>query len=94
MRRQLRGQRSGPVEVDAESAARPEQELGNALEVGEIARRLGIRVGQNGGREMGDASVCLFQAFLTSRNKSFTRRLNTSGGTPRNREATFTRLFT
>ena len=61
MRRQLRGQRRRPVEVNAEPAARPEQELRDAFEVSEIARRLRMAVRQDRGREVGDAAVGLLQ---------------------------------
>ena len=61
VRRQLRGQRRRAVEVNAEAAPRPEQELRDALQVSEIARRLRMAVRQHLRREVGDGAVGLFQ---------------------------------
>jgi len=48
--------------VNAESAARPEQEFRDALEINEIARRLWMVLRQNRRREVRDVAVRLFQA--------------------------------
>ena len=61
MRRQLRRQRRRPVEVNAEAAARPEQELRDALQVSEIARRLRMALRQNRRRESENGAVGLLQ---------------------------------
>ena len=61
MRCQLRCQRRRPVKVNPETAPRPEQELRDALQVSEVARRLRMALRQHLRREMGDSAVGLFQ---------------------------------
>ena len=85
MRRQLRGQRRRPVEVNAEAAARPEQELRDALQVSEIARRLRMGVRQNRGREVGDVAVGLFQGQADGHGVARGLRLRTKGAVGQDR---------